>query len=565
MAVYSITCYFNTGFNASNIPDSPGLLQQATAKVFPSNWLLQNKDRVTVRVNSTWDNICECDYVAIGDAYYYVSVINMLTEANAELSLVMDYITTLGGVNAFSITDGWAKRAHVVNDPVNGNIIPEPFTPMQNLVIDGYETVQPGNVSDAATTYVGSTVSLLNPGSYAEEYTNEETGEVMVSVPKVNNAETETTVVMNLPVTGAKQNVLPNQTLYRYDTEVVQGGIAKARSLGIDSAITSCYRVPNGWRQSINTAPNGQIYNIAAVRADVSPNIPFKYNPGFSVNNNKVFSLFNSYFLLSICSGDKQTFEGYDIGWNGNTALTKPVFTCYADLSPAGAPYAQPKYYMSAPAQPFQMCVKGMNWQNTPFTFNNKSGSEIDTMMYDRQMRQMQSNANANQFKALTNTTMSYLGAALLPTPGRIAGALNQTVDYMQTAYNAGMDMTNAELAFANEQGVRVPEIRFPRDESIQNYIGNTFYCYRVRLASGDVKRFDRFLTMYGYAVDSPLESGMFSSRRYFNFVQATGVNIKCNKGLRFRTGAIAQLESGVRVWHVLPDNSYYTSANPVA
>lgn len=564
MAVYSITCYYNTGFNAVNIPDSPAILYSAEQKTFPSNWLLQNKDRVSTRVNASWEQISECDYVKIGDAFYYVTGINMLTEANAELSLCMDFITTLGGVKSFTIIDGWVKRAHVASglDGVNKNIIPEPFSPRQPLVLDGYEKVEPNGVSDNATTYVGSTVSLLNPGQYGDEYVSEETGEVVVSVPRLNPAETVTTVIMDLPTVGSKKNVLPNQTLYRYETKPVQAGIAKARSLGVDSAITSCYSVPNGWRKSISTEPNGQINNLVSVKADVKPNIPFKYGTSVPVQNNKVFSLYNTYFLLSVCSGDKQQFEGYEISFAGNEALSRPVFTCYADLSPAGAPYAQPKYFLASPTQPFQMSVKGMNWQNTPFTFLNKSGSAVDTMMYERQMRQMQGNANANQLKATSNAIGSIFGAVLLPTPGNIANMINTTTDTMQTAFNAGYDMMNKELDFNNTMTLRVPEIAFPRDESIQNYIGNTFYCYRVHLADGDVQRFDKFLTMYGYAQDKALSASDFTNRKYFNYVKAEGINIKCNKGLRYRAGAIAQLENGVRVWHTLPFADAYNS-NP--
>ena len=69
---------------------------------------------------------------------------------------------------------------------------------------------------------------------------------------------------------------------------------------------------------------------------------------------------------------------------------------------------------------------------------------------------------------------------------------------------------------------------------------------------------------MFGYATEKPIEVTDFTNRRYFNFVQATGVNIKSSQGLRFRQGACAQLESGVRVWHVLPDNAYFARANPI-
>lgn len=564
MAVYSITCYFNTGFNAQNIPDSPAILATAQSKTFPSNWLLQNKDRVQTRVNAGWDEISEVDYVKIGDAYYYVVNVNMLTETNAELTLVMDFLTTLGGVRNITISDGWVKRAHVKDDTLFYNVQPEPFKPSANMIIDGAQELKPSRVNERyLTTYVGATIDLLSTERLAEEYKNA-SDETLVSVPKVTPISKETTVKMTLPNGNVEENTLPNQTLYEFDKEAVKEGIRSARSLGLDTAITSCYVVPDGWRRTISMNTAGDIRSITGACEEVTPAIPFKYETGGTIHNNKVFALFNSYFVLSICSGDKLAFEAYEIGLKYNSPMSRPKFQCFADMTPNGAPYCQPSYYNTTETPPFLMAVKGMNWQNTPFTFMEKSGALIDTQTFNRQMRQMQSNANANQVKAGMNLAANY-ASLLIPTPGNIAGAVNGTIDYMQTAYNAGMNMENAQLNYETQQNIRVPEINFPRDESIQNFIGNSFFIYRVRLANYDALRLDRFFTMYGYATEKPLERSDFTNRRFFNFVQATGVNIKVNKGMRFRAGACAQLEQGVRVWHVLPDPSYYSTGNPIA
>ena len=280
MAVYSITCYFNTGFNAQNIPDSPAILATAQSKTFPSNWLLQNKDRVQTRVNAGWDEISEVDYVKIGDAYYYVVNVNMLTETNAELTLVMDFLTTLGGVRNITISDGWVKRAHVKDDTLFYNVQPEPFKPSANMIIDGAQELKPSRVNERyLTTYVGATIDLLSTERLAEEYKNA-SDETLVSVPKVTPISKETTVKMTLPNGNVEENTLPNQTLYEFDKEAVKEGIRSARSLGLDTAITSCYVVPDGWRRTISMNTAGDIRSITGACEEVTPSIPFKYETG---------------------------------------------------------------------------------------------------------------------------------------------------------------------------------------------------------------------------------------------------------------------------------------------
>ena len=68
---------------------------------------------------------------------------------------------------------------------------------------------------------------------------------------------------------------------------------------------------------------------------------------------------------------------------------------------------------------------------------------------------------------------------------------------------------------------------------------------------------------MYGYAQSKPLEKSDFTNRRYFNYVQADGVNVGGNIGLRIREMIAQQLSGGVRIWHTLPNPSYYNN-NPI-
>ena len=128
------------------------------------------------------------------------------------------------------------------------------------------------------------------------------------------------------------------------------------------------------------------------------------------------------------------------------------------------------------------------------------------------------------------------------------------------------------ELNLANS--VVVPTVNFPYNSDIlRDSYGNGVLVYRYRYSDNDVRRIDKLLTMYGYQVSKPLEADDFVNRRYFNFIKCSNVSLNAsptmsNQGVRrprwFLDGAAAQLRGGVRIWHVIPNESYYND-NPVA
>ena len=66
---------------------------------------------------------------------------------------------------------------------------------------------------------------------------------------------------------------------------------------------------------------------------------------------------------------------------------------------------------------------------------------------------------------------------------------------------------------------------------------------------------------MYGYRYTKALETIDFVTRKHFNYVKAAAVSVGGHAAW-INDGIAEQLKTGVRVWHVLPNNSYYTN-NP--
>lgn len=550
MAVYSIKGYFNTGFNSVNIPDSPAVLATASSKTFASNWLLQNKDLTAVRLNATWEEVQNIDYVAIGNSYYYVKGITMLTEVCAELSLVLDGLTTAGGVNAVGITGGWCKRSHTGNDALFDNNIPEPWQPSEPLEIVGLK--KHVESTGDGWTLVCSTVDLTKIESVAQEYIDKDNA-VVCYVPKVPPVTTESRIEAVLPVYGRKAQTLPNTSLFYVDN--VLEAIAHVRELGIESCLTGAYVLPREWgdigfgeRNVVNTL--GKLYSQTCGGA-------ISYG---SVNNKKCFSQYNEFSIVAMATGDKITSEAHDIYDGGSS----PTVLLFSDPAPEnGKPYAQFKKFLGNTQLPFQNCVQGGTWLNQPLAYSGTSGSLIAQTQFTNRQDLAETRNNVNYGMSTAGNILSAIGSALT---GNISGVLGSAKSQAETAINyefANQQRQLERAEFETAQTINAPDVKFPRSSSIQAYVGNGFVTYQTRLSAKDLARFDRFLTMFGYAQSKPLEKSDFTNRRYFNYVQADGVNVSGNVGLRIRENIVEQLSGGVRIWHTLPNASYYNS-NPI-
>lgn len=550
MAVYSIVGYFNTNFNSVNIPDSPAVLATASHKTFASNWLLQNKDLTAVRLNATWEEVQNIDYVSIGNSYYYVKGITMLTEVCAELSLVLDGLTTAGGVNAVGITGGWCKRSHTGTDTLFANNIPEPWQPSEPLEIVGLK--KHIESTGSGWSLICSTVDLTKIESVAEEYLDKDNA-VVCYVPKVPPVTTESKVDAVLPVYGRKQQTLPSTSMFYIDN--VLEAIAHVRELGIESCLTGAYVLPKEWgdigfgdRNVVNAL--GKMYSQSCGGA-------ISYG---SVNNKKCFSQYNEFSVVAMATGDKITSEAHDVYDGGAT----PTVIMFSDPSPEnGKPYAQFKNFLGSQQLPFQNCVQGGNWLNQPLAFSGTSGSLIAQTQFTNRQEFAQTKDDISKATSTAGTILGMIGSALT---GDIKGALSgvatgvqNDMNYEYAKYQRQMERAEFETA----QTINAPDVKFPRSGSIQAFVGNGFVTYQTRLSAKDLARFDRFLTMFGYAQSKALEKSDFTNRRYFNYVQADGVNVSGNVGLRVRENIVEQLSGGVRIWHTLPNASYYNS-NPI-
>lgn len=116
-------------------------------------------------------------------------------------------------------------------------------------------------------------------------------------------------------------------------------------------------------------------------------------------------------------------------------------------------------------------------------------------------------------------------------------------------------------IGLLKSNSVVAPTPYFTPDPNLAMYGMNAFIVYQTKKTRADLIAEDKYYQRYGYnGLHRPLTRECFTCREYYTYVQAFDVNVKASfsVGLRVRQKAIAQLNSGVRVWSVLPDPQYY-------
>lgn len=539
----TLEVFKHTGFKPGDVPDSGDTLRRLwEPSVFPPVIVLQDRGLATVDIATTWDGIKNADYVCVGGStYYWVVNITMLNDQAARLTMAPDHLTTMG-IENIDVVSGWCTRRHVTIDPLFGNVMDEPFSPQQAMVIDMGEKVEPS--IPGFNNLICCTVDLEKFEFEADAY-KDATGAAFVWVPKVPPSSAETKVYFNSgPGAGVYEFTMPQVSLWDIDDPVVQEKIQSLRSLGIEGSIISTYKIPQGYGV-VTLASGGRIDTIGSpfYTREVE-SLPFEYA---EVKNKKALSgQYNRYRLYSIVSGDSAEYRSDEIFEYGTT---NPSVVMFADAQPKGKPYCRPKVYKGNEEDIFIECIEGAEWQNYQLAFNGASGQAFLDLAQNRK-RFEQTMQGLNQVGNAVGSIVSGIkdpGAA-------ISAATNIVTNGAMLAAN----INSSEQDYANQQATVIPDIRFPISNNLQSYVGNGFWMARVRLSDSDIVRFDAFLTQFGYAVSEPLKKEFFTGRVHFNYIQANTVNIKNREGHPFdlvtRMGAISQIEGGVRIWHTEPD-----------
>lgn len=623
MASYSTRLYLDTGFSYENIPDSASLLNNPNVKFIDVDavWLYQNQEQGVIRVKSTFDNIYPVDYCRIGSSsYYFVTNVTMINPNTAELSLVIDAITTIGLNNITdNLAGGWCTRRCVTDDTLFNNCIDEDFVPTQPLEND----TQDIKISNNGIIAIVSSIDLSKVGELLSKgYKNSiESTSIDVSVPTVpaiNFKYTKITIdYQGLKLTRelvGKRMYLVGITDGDTQNNMLMDALTTVWSLGLFDAIAGIYCLPIGEKGTGSNFTYDATLNIGDDLFWISEltvhggffkldRIPFKWNTP-NVKNNKVFATkYNTYRLISMVSGNEANYYAGDIYDNLNNP-DAPNIAINIDGSDNGTSYAKPEYIrgvdLSQTSKKFEImrdAVTGGDWVSINYNQPRPKGiiktlkslylSRANTVLNipskilpNLSLPNLSKNGNIYE-----SMTMPYSPSSSLVSQQQIAGGAIDQVSPI-TGYNyfgnpriggsgnilggisglidsgVGLLANSQEIANAVIQS---PETWFPIDNTLSLFYGNSYYIIRERLSDEDTLKFDKYLTMYGYKVNEPLTKECFYGRQYFNYIKAEGINIKTinRVPLRLKQIAIEQLQGGIRIWHTLVNSNAYNN-NPI-
>lgn len=608
MAEYKVTLFLNSGFNAVNIPDSVATLNASAAhvEVDPVE-ILQNRFLAKVRINADWSTVKDCDYCKIGNFYYSVSSVNMLSESTAELSLNPDFILSAGGTKegnaTFQILDGVTERQTVSEDNFGEYTDDDPLTtPQKPLRL--FTAWLNGDIDPTNTyTYISTTLDLRQQGQNTEgvTYTDQETGKSATvpktyqisdsDVTKVGFAEENADGSITMPVEGkitdgTKYYVRRGQSASGGD---VQSGIAQARVLGIESSIIDQWTVPTGYVNNVFSASDMDS-PTSVIGTAGSINVPFPFEWNQTVKNKRLE--YGEYCKYGIITTSGNSMEAApEVLKAGNE--TAPTIDWRSDPRPEGKPYFR-FHSMNGDTEFWRNCIAGSKWQKVPLVYQGQSGTALTRLNFDNDRamkKQLKSQfMNDNEIDRFQNTlesignafTGSLGGAAKGFKYGGLIGAGEGAVkSILGSAYNYEFSNTRLEndrdyykanyaLEKKNELSqlyqdttVYTPTVNFPYESDIiRDVKGNGVLVYRYEYDPYDADRIDKLLTMYGYKETESLTMGNFNRRQKFDYVQCSSVTVT---GLPrwWNDGIGDQLRNGIRIWHVKPDPSAYTN-NPI-
>lgn len=570
--LYDVIGYYNTGFDRFNVPDSLSLLKTCESRTFNKCMLRQNEFIQNITIQGGWEQVRDMDYIIAGTAAYFVTGIKMLNEATAQVSIELDSLTTIG-IGNLVIVSAWCKRRHVASDPIFENDINEPFQPRNALKLDEGNEICLG-LPYPAWDIIASTVSLSEDDlKEAQEYVDQSTS-TSVTCPKVYPVKNETVSFMPTGNDTYAQWRIPMTSLYVPPMvgtpNPATGGIGKLRALGLENAITGSYSVPVGHVTFEASSDNLSAAEIRGVTQVKDSGLNFRFG---SYKNNKVYSgQYTRYTLVNAATGNSGEFIPEEIYANSGNVEVR----IFSDPSPSGRCYARPNVYKGSETPFYMQAISGPQWLSTPIRFEGEQFSGWAQAM--KRYTFSQTSAKANYDYAMTQYGMNFLGSAINAagsvsadeiTPTGVAGGLmglasrGLEVEYNKYQYEQQRNQ-NAQATV----DLARPEIIFPQTDSMAAYYGHTFLMYRTRMTDSDMQRFDKFLTMYGYAVDEPFDSSALNCRTKFNYLTLSDVQCKIKGegsywGKSIVDAAKSVLEGGVRIWHVLPNAEAFND-NPI-
>lgn len=581
---YSVTLYNKTGFNAVNIPYSAAVLEAAASSTFTPDVvdLVQNYTIDHIDISATFNQVKNADYAKVGDWFYMIDGVTMLSDDVARIHLIPDYLLS-AGISNLMFTDGYVVRRTVdPDDDAFGDYTePDPYLGCNEpLVLETSDMIF-NDANDKEYTVVTSTIDLEMLGELPKETLDASkwsyTGTNKKDSDYVITPNTQAFAIDKTDFTIYKLSILdktvvsPGTAAFDGSSNIIQKGIRTARDLGLDGSVLSQVSIPESYVSVIDVSDRySQLTGKGIVTAS---GLDKKYNAEIRHNRLLVGDICK-YGLIS-SSGEKIEFSPEDIMTKDDT---QPNVRCIADPRPDGKPYFRYEKYLknTAIGSFFMNSISGLPWREAPLVYTGASGSAIIRQNAATRLAILQeSNAAANK-QAIAGGIGSFLGFVGGAAEGSADPNVKNSSSIMGLAsYGVGLyersasiRATNAVYGLAAQQerfnynvqtNLVTPEVNFPYSaNAVRDFMGNGVIAYRYHPSHQDVNRLDTILSQYGYKMTKKLGNEDFSIGQYYTYVQAQGASVGGRLPKWWNDGISAQLTAGVRVWKVKPNTKYY-------
>ena len=602
--MYTVTFFKNTGLNAVNTCDNLAALTSfSDTPIVSSNCdIISCRNLSSFRVALTPAQLENADYCHVsGDndsAVFSIQGVIPTSPDVCEVYVTIDYWLTAGGISNTDVLDGITERHHVPksSDSIGAYVEDDPWiAPSKPLEIVDAGTIFDYTLDGNALGLIESTLDLKAMGDptnplLADIYKDTDTNET-VSVPKTIPLYNQFTWVRlyNPPAGGVKSAKTPVTVYYDASNQQIQNGYSRCRELGVEGCILNSWLIPiDAYTSNETTINGGKVSDlIGKMKVQTLTSLPYEYASAF---NKRVYTgKYNKYVLQAIASGNMAEFNPEDI-MHGTDSY--PTLCATSDPRPDGKPYFRFEYYKNSNYF-WSNCVPGLEWENAPLVYYQKEGKIIDRTIF---------NSERANYAELNGTGIANKGFGLATDAGQatfdiasagmgveraamgngrsasIAGYRGAQQGLASSIYNgvAGLFTGFANMGVGQRQyhierenelrrfnismNVVEPLIQYPRENSLRDFLGNGCRAYRLRYSAFDVSKVDKILTAYGYKDTAILEPSFFTNRAKFNYIMAHGVSFNKNNIPKWiRDGMAAQLEAGMRIWHVKPYAAAYT------
>lgn len=373
---------------------------------------------------------------------------------------------------------------------------------------------------------------------------------------------------------------------------------------------------------NISATKAGVITDITGFENDLLMSThPYEYSiPGYTVKNKKCFATYRTYTIASLASGDMIIKKASELYKSGDTAPSIEIWSDPCSTGKPycrfkyikGNPILWQDVVRGLQWQNSQIVIEGASgsvWNSMNTAFSNQqiernlARSNIEAAS---QQMSLESQANVLKYQA-RDKGVGYLkkgvdmileapakviapavagdwGTAISNTFGYAKEATAAEADYAQfsdklrqlqlqegsvsssknfNALDAEQALNKNGLELLKNNSVVAPSVSFTPEQNLGMYGYNYFVVYETRKSDTDLISEDMYYQRYGYnGLHRPLTAQCFKERAHYNFVQAFDINLKgyqdLNFGMRVNATAIAQLNSGVRVWRELPNLAAY-------